>query len=186
MASNRPTPSYNAIHDDTIQTHAFIYLDKIVDSASKVTFIGGTFQGQFQIPNNPGQGVAFGPTGPTMGGTCVNVGCAPASPLDGTIKGATNFDSGFLNEHQIEGNTYGILSYLRSEEDFDFQVSGFTSTERLHFHPDGSANLIFNGIAQNALRTELRQRHPGRRQLQAARRSHAARRHLPARRARRG
>ncbi len=53
------TPSYNQIHDDTIQTHGFVYVDKIIDSASKIAFIGGTFQGQFQIPNNPGPDARF-------------------------------------------------------------------------------------------------------------------------------
>ncbi len=50
-----PTPFYNAIHDDTLQTHGFVYVDKIIDASSKVSLIAGTFTGQFQIPNNPGQ-----------------------------------------------------------------------------------------------------------------------------------
>ncbi len=129
------TPSYNAIHDDTIQTHGIVYLDKIIDSASKLAFVGGTFQGQFQIPNNPGQKPSFGPPS----------GFAP-------IAGLANYDSGFLNEHQVEGNSFGILSYLRAEEDFDVQVSAFTKYGTLHYHPDALGDLFFNGIAQDALR----------------------------------
>ena len=30
-----PTPNYNAIHDDTEQTHGFVYLDKIIDGSSR-------------------------------------------------------------------------------------------------------------------------------------------------------
>jgi outer membrane receptor protein involved in Fe transport len=144
------TPSYDAVHDDTIQTHAFLYGDKIINSASKIDLIAGTFQGQFQIPNNPGQPTAFG--GPTGTPTCGNPGCAPATPLDGTIAGVANYDSNALTEHQIEGNSFGILSYLRAEQDFDFQLSGFTRYGDLHYHPDQLGDLFFNGISQNALR----------------------------------
>jgi hypothetical protein len=138
-----PTPSYNAIHDNTEQMHAFVYLDKIIDQASKITFIGGTFNGQFQIPNNPGQAVAFGPAG--SGNPTTN----------GTINGATNFDSGFLNEYQVESNSYAVLSYLRAEEDFDYQLSAFSRYGTLHSHPDSLGDLFFNGISQDAMRRSL-------------------------------
>jgi hypothetical protein len=126
------TSKYNAIHDDTIQNHGFVYLDKIVDSASKVAFVGGTFQGQFQIPNNPGQPVVFGPIG-----------------------GQTTYNSADLTEHQVEGNSFGILSYLRAEEDFDFQVSAFSKYGTLNYHPDSLGDIFFNGIAENALRSSF-------------------------------
>jgi hypothetical protein len=126
------TSKYNAIHDDTIQSHGFVYLDKIVDSASKVAFVGGTFQGQFQIPNNPGQPVVFGP-----------------------INGQTTYSSANLTEHQVEGNSFGILSYLRAEEDFDVQVSAFSKYGTLNYHPDSLGDIFFNGIAENALRQSL-------------------------------
>jgi outer membrane receptor protein involved in Fe transport len=125
-----PTPSYNAIHDNTQQTHGFFYLDKILDSASRLTFMAGTFNGQFQIPNNPGQ---------TLPGTFMPFG-------------VTTVDSGFLTEHQVEGSQYGIVSYLRTQENFDFQISGFTKYGQLHFHPDQIGDLVFNGIAQDAVR----------------------------------
>jgi len=132
------TPSYNQIHDDTIQTHGFVYLDKIIDPSSKLAFIGGTFQGQFQIPNNPGQIPAFGP---------------PAG--FGPIAGVTNYDSSTLSEHQVEGSSFGAISYLRAEQDFDFQVSAFSKYGTLHFHPDALGDIFFNGIAEDALRQSL-------------------------------
>jgi outer membrane receptor protein involved in Fe transport len=132
------TPKYNQIHDDTTQTHAFVYLDKIVNSSSKLAFIGGTFQGQFQIPNNPGQTPAFGPPG----------GFGP-------IAGLGTYDSADLTEHQVEGSSFGALSYLRSEQDFDFQVSGFSKYSNLHFHPDALGDIFFDGISQDALRQSL-------------------------------
>lgn len=149
------TPKYNQIHDDTIQEHGFVYLDKIVNSASKVSFIASTFQGQFQIPNNPRQPTLFGGSGPAAIPTCGNPSCAPPTPADGTIAGVPNYNSSALTEHQVEGNSFGILSYLRTEQDFDFQVSAFSKYGDLHFHPDSLGDIFFNGISQNALRTSF-------------------------------
>ncbi len=63
------TSKYNAIHDDTDQIHAFAYLDKIIDPSSKVRAIAGDFDGQFQIPNNPGQPTTVTTTNGTISGT---------------------------------------------------------------------------------------------------------------------
>jgi len=132
------TEKYNQLHDDTNQSHGFVYLDKAIDAASKLAFVGGTFAGQFQIPNNPGQIPAFGPP----------AGFAP-------IAGLTNYDSSTLAEHQVEGSSFGALSYLRTEQDFDFQVSAFSKYSTVHFHPDALGDIFFNGIAEDALRQSL-------------------------------
>jgi outer membrane receptor protein involved in Fe transport len=123
-----PTPSYNAIHDDTRQAHGFGYVDKIVDSSSKLSFIGGLFNGQFQIPGNPGQSAAYSVNG------------APAA----------DFNSATLDEHQNEGSYYGVASYLQSRQDLDFQVSAYDKYSALHYFPDLYGDLAFAGIAQNA------------------------------------
>ena len=125
-----PTPNYDAIHDDTEQTHAFLYLDKPVDSSARIDLLGGTFDGQFQIPNNPGQAATY-----SVGGT-------PAAA----------FDSNNLDERQTETGSYGILSYLQSRQDLNFQVSTYSKYSTLHFTPDLAGDLAFNGIAQEALR----------------------------------
>jgi len=123
-----PTPNYNAIHDNTEQTHAFLYLDKPVDASTRISLLAGTFDGLFQIPNNPGQATAY------------------------TINGNGTYDSAQLNEYQVETSSYGILSYLQSRQDYDFQVSGYTKYSTLHFHPDFYGDLLFNGIGQEAFR----------------------------------
>jgi outer membrane receptor protein involved in Fe transport len=123
------TPKYNQLHDTTQQLHAFAYVDKIIDSASKIAFMGGTFNGQFQIPNNPGQPVNFSP-----------------------VAGLANYNSAALSEHQVEGSSFGILSYLLAEENLNAQVSAFTKYSTLSFHPDSLGDIFFNGIAQQALR----------------------------------
>ena len=133
---NSPVPNYDAVHDDTNQEHAFGYVEKIIDPSSKISVMAGSFYGLFQIPNNPGQAPTF-------------------NSFDGSINGQTNFDSNALNERQTETSHFGIVSYLRTEEDFDFQVSNFTKFSTLRYTPDIYGDLAFNGIAQYALRQDL-------------------------------
>src|SRR5260221_11652055 len=126
-----PTPGKTPLHDDTQQGHGFAYLSGIIDPTSRVSAMLGTFQGQFQIPNTPGQTPGF------------------------TVNGSSAFDSATLDERQRELNHYGIVSYLKTAQDFDFQVSGFTRYSSLTFRPDPLADLAFNGIAQNAYRRSI-------------------------------
>ena len=119
------TPSYNAIHDDTLQTHAFVYVDKIINSVSKIAFVGGTFQGQFQIPNNPGQPVAFGP-----GNTCVNAGCAPGTPLDNTIAGVGELRFGLPQRASDRGQF--LRDHFLSALGGEFRLSGLSLHQIRH------------------------------------------------------
>ncbi|MGB7044272.1 MAG: hypothetical protein WBD65_04985 [Methylocella sp.] len=50
-----PAATFNAIHDSTQQFHGFAYMSGIIDPDTRVSVIGGAFDGHFQIPNNPGQ-----------------------------------------------------------------------------------------------------------------------------------
>jgi outer membrane receptor protein involved in Fe transport len=126
-----PTASRHPLHDDTQQGHGFAYLEDIIDPTSKVAAILGTYRGQFQIPNRPGQTPSF------------------------TVNGLSDFDSSLLDENQKELNHYGILSYLKTSERFDFQIAGFTRYSSLSFEPDVLGDLMFNGIAQNAYRRSI-------------------------------
>jgi outer membrane receptor protein involved in Fe transport len=139
---NAVTPNYDAVHDQTQQGHAFGYLEKIIDPSSKASLIAGSFTGTFQIPNVAGVTPVFGP--PSASNPTPN----------GTINGVTNFDSNATNEHQEEGSYFAVASYLRSEEDLDYQISAFTKYSTLHFFPDIGNDIAFNGIAQNALRQD--------------------------------
>jgi outer membrane receptor protein involved in Fe transport len=126
-----PTSSFNAIHDTTNQFHGLAYLADIIDPDTRVSMILGGFQGSFQIPNNPGQ--------PTLG-----------FPVNGT----TTFNSASLNENQTEDTEFGILSLQKHVDDVNVQVSAYTRLSRLQFTPDALGDLLFNGIAQNATRTD--------------------------------
>jgi outer membrane receptor protein involved in Fe transport len=125
------TSKYNQLHDDTLQDHGLVYLDKVLDASSKISFMAGTFNGQFQIPDNPGQAPLAGISA---------IGNTPVSA----------FNSADLNEHQVESSSFAALSYLWSGEKLDFQASAFTKYSDLSFHPDTLADLAFNGIGQQA------------------------------------
>jgi outer membrane receptor protein involved in Fe transport len=130
------TRKYNQIHDDTQQLHGFLYLDKIIDATSKISFVGGAFNGRFQIPNSPG-GAPF--PGITF--------------LNGTPIGT--FDSATLNQRQTEDSDFGIVTYLRSQQDLNFQVSAFTKYSNINFHPTGFPDIAFNGLSEAAIRSSI-------------------------------
>jgi hypothetical protein len=134
---NSPTPNYDAIHDETNQEHGFGYVEKIINANSKISAMAGSFYGFFQIPNNPGE--QENPNAPAF------------TPVD-NIPG---FDSNALKESQIETSHFGIVSYLRSEEDLDYQISTFTKYSTLRFSPDIYGDLFFNGNSQYALRQDF-------------------------------
>ena len=126
-----PTRSYEPLHDATQQGHGFGYVEDIVDTTSKITAIAGVYQGAFQIPDSPGQ--------------------APAYALGNQV----SFNSALLNESQNESNDYGILSYLKTADDYSFQVSAFGRYSRLAYTPDHVGDLLFYGLSQNAQRSDL-------------------------------
>jgi outer membrane cobalamin receptor len=128
-----PAGSYRPIHDFTQQLHGFAYLEDIIDPTSKISAILGGYQGAFQIPDSPGQ--------------------MPVYPYGAQ----TSFNSALLDENQHEGNDYAAVAYLKSTQDYDFQVAAFGRYSRLAYTPDPIGDLMFYGIAQNALRTDIAQ-----------------------------
>ena len=126
-----PTSSNDPIHDQTRQGHGFAYLEDIIDPTSKISLILGAYQGSFQIPDSPGQTPAF------------------------QYLNQTSFNSPYLNETQQESNDYAALSYLKTEDNYSFQISAFTRYSRLAYSPDPVGDLMFYGLAQNALRTDV-------------------------------
>jgi len=130
------TPAYNQIHDDNLQSHGFAYLDKILNASSKISVMVGSFNSQFQIPNNPGQTPLTG-----------------ISAINGTPVSAIN--SADLTEHQTETSQFGAVSYLHSADDLNYQISVFTKYSTLHYHPDALGDIAFTGIAQDAFRSSF-------------------------------
>jgi len=119
------------IHDDTKQGHGFAYLEYLVDPTSKLTGIFGTFVGHFEIPNNPDQVPSF------------------------TVNGISDFDSGKVNETQLEQNYYGVVSYLKAVQELTLRGSLFARYSTLKFNPDALPDLLFNGISQKLVRSSI-------------------------------
>ncbi|MBS0316332.1 MAG: TonB-dependent receptor [Proteobacteria bacterium] len=131
-----PAPGFNAIHDRTNQAKGFGYLSYLIDPTTRLSAMFGSYDGKFQIPNNPGQ-----PVDPNGNGFGVL---------------APNFDSAALDENQRETNRYGIVSLQSSAgPKFDYQVSLFSRYTSVHFTPDPIGDLVFNGVASDVLRSSF-------------------------------
>jgi len=126
-----PTGSNNPLHDNTQQGHGFGYVEDIIDSSGKFSAIFGVYQGAFQIPDNPGQPTAY------------------------TLGNLSSFNSALLNESQTESNDYGVLTYLKAEDDYSLQISAFERYSRLAYTPDHTGDLLFYGLSQNAVRADI-------------------------------
>ena len=128
-----PAATYNAIHDATQQFHGFSYMSGIIDPDTRVSVVGGAFDGRFQIPNNPGQ--------------------IPSLGLN--VLGATSFNSNLLNEVQHEATQFGLISLQKHVGDINLQLSAFVRNSVLSFSPDVIGDLLFNGITPFARRSDL-------------------------------
>ncbi|HEX3653001.1 MAG TPA: TonB-dependent receptor [Rhizomicrobium sp.] len=127
-----PDGSPDPLHDRTTQYHGFAYLEDILDEHSSISAIVGVSNDRFQIPNSRG-----------------------LQPDAGfVVNGQTDFLSNNLDERQREITDFGTLSYLHSQGNFDFQVSGFFRYSSLAFKPDELGDLLYNGIAQSAFKSD--------------------------------
>ncbi len=131
LGIENPTPANEAIHDRTSQEKGFLYLSTVLDPTSRLTFISGVSNSSFQIPNNPGQ------------------------PSNFTAFGVSSFNSALLNERQNEFNQFNVLSYQKSAEGLDYQLSYFNRYSQLHFIPDTIGDLVFNGVASDVYRQSV-------------------------------
>jgi outer membrane receptor protein involved in Fe transport len=127
-----PAPTYGALHDQTDQFHGLLYVSGIIDPDTRISLIAGGFTGNYQIPNNPGQTPSLGLT----------------------VNGISSFDSSTLNETQHEMTQFTILSLQRHIDAVDVQVSAFNRVSTLSFVPDALGDLLYNGIAQFAARSD--------------------------------
>ena len=135
LGIENPTPSSNAIHDHTDQAKGFGYVSYLLNPTTRLSLMFGSYDGWFQIPNNPGQ-----------------------IPNPDYLAGAgiTGFDSAALNERQYETNRYGVVALQSSiGSDFDYQLSLVTHYTSVHFMPDPIGDLVFNGVASDVFRSSF-------------------------------
>ncbi|MCE7949985.1 MAG: TonB-dependent receptor [Xanthomonadales bacterium PRO7] len=124
-----PTSSRNPIHDHTNQSQSFGYLSYLFNPTTRATFLFGTADNRFQIPNNPNQSPNF---------------------IYGDI---SDFDSANLDERQREITRFGIFSLQSHSGDTDYQVSIGQRYTSVNFQPDLVGDLVFNGVASTVLRS---------------------------------
>jgi len=125
--------STSAVHDKTDQFSTFGYIDHIISDTDRIAFTGGYSNQHYQIPNP--------------------VGLEPSQGYN--VGGVTSFASQNLNETQLQATSFGALSLLHSSGAFSFQVSAFTRLSNLDYHPDYVGELLFNGLAQYASKSDM-------------------------------
>jgi len=138
LGIENPQPTHEALHDDTDQFRGFTYLSYLVDDTSRLSFIGSASYSNFQVPDSPGlaAGTAPGPGNPTWNSN-------PASQLP------AEFNSADLNENQREQNYYGVVTYQKQAGDLNTQVSALGRLSGVHFRPDQTGDLYFDGVASD-------------------------------------
>jgi len=129
LGIENPTPSHDAIHDQTDQYKTFIYASRILSDTSRISLMGSASYSNFQVPNTPN---------------------LPPGTAPGTDPWETgSFNSAALNENQNEQNYYGVATYQKSAGDLNFQASVFGRNSSVHFTPDPTGDLFFNGVASD-------------------------------------
>jgi outer membrane receptor protein involved in Fe transport len=136
LGIENPTPESNAIHDRTKQLKGFGYMSYLLDENTRVALMLGTYDGRFQIPNNPGQMPGFSLTG-----------------VSDATAGTSTLPSSQLDERQRELNHYVVLALQKTVGPFDYQLAAFRQYSSLHFVPDGIGDLVYNGVASDAFRS---------------------------------
>lgn len=132
-----PDGTSTPLHDHTKQFHGFGYLEHIFDEHNRVTFIFGSSDDRFQIPNR--RGVSAADLGPGL-----------------TVNGTSDFQSDDLDENQRELTHFATLSWQHSQGDLSLQTSLITRFSSLAFAPDPQlGDLLFDGISQRAYKKDV-------------------------------
>ena len=119
-----PLPSRNAIHDRTTQWRPFAYVSDVLSDNSRIALFGGSFIGNFQIPNVIG----------VSSGSKVN--------------GVSNFDAAKLDQNEREITHYGVAAYQFAGAKLNFEVAPFIRYSQTKFTPDPNyGDVILNGFA---------------------------------------
>ncbi len=96
LGIENPTSAKSAIHDKTQQAKSFGNLSYFLDDDTRLGMMFGTYNGKFQIPNNPSQAPAFSLAG-----------------VSDMTSGTSAVPSSQLDENQRELNRYVVLSYQK-------------------------------------------------------------------------
>jgi len=153
-----PSNTITPVHDITRQNKGFGYLSYLIDSTTKLTLMGGTYSGMFQIPNNPGQ--LGGNVNPVTNPYYSASNATNPNPYAANISYVGNvpatINSLNLNDQQFEQNQFAALSLQSSVNDsLNYQTSLYTNYATKHYLPDTPGNLYFNAVSSDVLKSSL-------------------------------
>jgi outer membrane receptor protein involved in Fe transport len=129
-------PSRSALHDRTRQGKTFGNLSYYLDDNTRLGLMFGSYNGRFQIPNNPNQAPAFSLAGQSD-----------------AAAGTSLLPSARLDQQQRERNRFAVVSLQKSQGALSYQVSAFHQYSELHYLPDALGDLIYTGVASDTLRS---------------------------------
>jgi len=132
-----PDGSADPLHDHTDQIQGFAFVDHILDPQSRLSLMLGTSDESFQIPIRRG------------------LNAADPGGLGLTVLGVSSFPSEDLDQRQRENTQFGALSYLHAADRATLQLSLYSRYSTLTFTPSGIGDILFDGISQNAAKTDL-------------------------------
>jgi outer membrane receptor protein involved in Fe transport len=127
LGIENPTPNPRAVHDITDQEKNFDYFSYHIDDTSRISILLNASYADFQLPDVPGLSPSF------------------------SLAGSSFADSAQINENQNEQNYYAVVSYQKSVADLSFQASVFSSYGQIHFNPDQTADLVYQGTGGEVL-----------------------------------
>jgi outer membrane receptor protein involved in Fe transport len=131
LGIENPTPSLNAIHDQTQQGKFFGYASTLLDESTRFSWISAAAHNAFQIPNNP---------------NLMPLGDFPfGAPL-------TTYDSSTLNENEYDTYIANIATLQKHGTDGDAQLAVYNRYAEVHFVPDPIGDMVFNDVASDVIR----------------------------------
>lgn len=131
LGIENPTNAAHAIHDHTEQNKQFGYASYMINPMQRLEMVAGNSISYFQIPNNPGQATAY------------------------QLNGTSNFNSANLNERQFESNQYATAAWQGQRDNVEVQLAPYIRNSELHFRPDTTGDLLFNGVAADVQNKNL-------------------------------
>jgi len=121
LGLENPTQSLRPDHDITNQEREFDYFSYHLNDTSRISLLLNASYADFQIPD------------------------VPRAPQVLTDPAFTN--SSEIQESQNEQEYYAVLAYQYSFDDVSFQTSVFSRYGQIHYEPDDTGDLVYQGTA---------------------------------------
>ena len=158
-----PDASTDPLHDHSTQAHGFGYFEDILNDNNRLSLDARDLQRA--VPDSESARTAAGRDRRRHGARALRQRCLVlCSAVPGNRhtsaagSGRYAFLSNDLEENQHELAQYAILSWQYSQERFHLESSVSARYTSLDFEPDWTGDLLYNGIAQNAFKSDVARR----------------------------